>query len=249
MRILITGGSSQIGTAIAERNIRKGNQVVYTCSSEESLKETEEVYRARKIKAKGIVLKLDGSDGGFGGAFDGELAAGIDALILNAASAVKKLRVFHETDFGVVRDSVEQNILGNVRLIQAVLPSMVERKLGRIVFISSVTVCMGTGRYGVYNLTKGAIEALLLNLAVDYGQHNVLSNIVRPGTIKTERTKRFWSREKYVERIGAIIPQGRMGTPEQVAESLDPLLSETSYMNGSIVTVSGGFPFFRSEGL
>jgi 3-oxoacyl-[acyl-carrier protein] reductase len=144
-----------------------------------------------------------------------------------------------------IQSVLSQDVVGNLRLLQAVLPGMIERRFGRLVLISSMTVPMGSGRYGLYSLSKGALESLFLNLAVDYGSYNILSNIVRPGTIRTQRTKRFWSREKYVEKVNAFIPQGAMGTPAQVAEALDPLLSATSYMNGSVVAVSGGLPLVR----
>lgn len=49
--------------------------------------------------------------------------------------------------------------------------------------------------------------------------------------------------------MAQIIPQGRMGETDQVAEALDPLLSQTSFMTGSVLTVSGGLPLMRSEGL
>ena len=63
--------------------------------------------------------------------------------------------------------------MGNVWLLRRVLPSMVEARWGRIVFISSVSTVNGTGRYGAYVLCKSALEGLVRNLAVDYGEFNV----------------------------------------------------------------------------
>ena len=244
MRILITGGSSEIGQAIAKRFARPGNEIFYTASSPKTLEVCEKAYTEAKIPARGLVLRLDRTSEPSAEA-TALLEKGVDALILNAASAVRKLRPFHLTSARDLEDSIDQNVLGNARLIQAVLPGMVKRKFGRLVFISSVAVAMGAPRYGVYSLTKGALEALFLNLAVDYGPCDILSNVVRPGTIRTERTRRFWSKPGYVEKLSSIIPQGRMGLPAEVAEALDPLLSETSYINGSILHVSGGFPLVR----
>ena len=86
-------------------------------------------------------------------------------------------------------------------------------------------------------------------MAVDYSANNILSNIVRVGLIKTSRTEQFWKRPAYQEKMAQINPQGMMGEAAQVAEAMDPLLSKTSFMTGSVVTVSGGLPLMRSEGI
>ena len=79
-------------------------------------------------------------------------------------------------------------------------------------------VSSGTSRHGLYCMTKSAMEALFLNLAVDYGRHNVLANVLRPGIVRTERTKRFWRRPSYQEKANRMIPQGKLGEPAQIAE-------------------------------
>jgi 3-oxoacyl-[acyl-carrier protein] reductase len=126
---------------------------------------------------------------------------------------------------------------------------MVERKFGRVVFVSSLSVAQGTSRFPYYCAAKSALEGLFINLGVDYGEHNVFFNIVRPGIIATERTKRFWKRSHYLKTLEKVIPVMKLGQAPQVAEALDPLLSPTGYMNGSTITVSGGLPMLRSAGL
>jgi 3-oxoacyl-[acyl-carrier protein] reductase len=156
---------------------------------------------------------------------------------------------FHEIPLEVFDRYISSNIHGTLWLIHHLLPALIARNYGRLILISSVSTQTGTSLYSMYCTAKAALEGLFLNLAVDYGMYNILANIVRAGLFKTSRTKLFWQNSDYQEKMAKIIPQGTMGEPEQLAESLTPLLSPSSYMNGSIMTVSGGLPMIGPKGL
>lgn len=243
MKLLITGGSSDIAFETAKRRAAMGDEITITASSEESLAKTLAEYKAGDVNAKGLVYNLEAPAepaGGFG-SFDG--------LILNAASRTVKLRKFADWSEKDGTEYLRTNIDGNLWLLRHLIPGMCDRKFGRVIFISSLSAVQGTSRFGYYCAAKSALEGLFLNLAVDYGEDNVFFNIVRPGVIATDRTKRFWKRGHYLEKMKEIVPTGALGEPSQVAEVMDPLLSKTSYMNGSTVTVSGGLPLMRSAGV
>lgn len=247
MKVLITGGSSEIGLALAKARAAKGDEVWVTSSSSASLEETLAEYVKEKIKVQGVVFDLAKPDTSPGETQ--RLLEKIDALVLNAASRTVKLRRFTEWDEADGAAYLRANIDGNLWLLQRAIPGMVERKFGRLVFISSLTAMQGTSRFAYYCAAKAAVEGLFLNLAVDYAESGVFANIVRPGIIATERTKRFWKRSHYLERMTEIIPAGALGQPAQVAEAIEPLLSATGYMNGAIVPVGGGLPLLRSAGV
>jgi len=247
VRILITGGRSRVAQAIALDREARGDEICLTASSESSCRALRDSCVDRGIRASCAVFDL---------AKPAAVSPGLDAqlrqaegLILNAATAVETLDLFHRVPAGEVDAAVDADVKGNLSLLRAVLPGMAERGFGRIVFISSVSVAMGTSRYGRYCLTKAALEGLVLNLAVDYGHLNVLSNIVRLGVFRTGRTERFWSREKYARRAASLIPQGALGDVDALPEAIHPLLSARQYINGSVVTVAGGLPLLRSAGL
>ena len=247
MKLLITGGSSDISQALTKRRLKMGDQVIITASTDKSLKETLKVYQDAGLKVTGLVFDLADPSASKTD-LEALLEKGLDGVILNAASRVTQLRRFHENAEKQFDAYVSENILGNTWLLRQVLPSMIENKFGRLVFISSISAVTGMSKYGAYCLSKAAIEGLFFNLAVDYAESGILCNIVRPGIIKTSRTRRFWKNEEYVTRARRIIPQDALGEPDQVAEVLDPLLSKTSYMNGSVITVSGGLPLIRTHG-
>lgn len=248
MNLLITGGSSDIAQAIAKRRLGMGDNIIITCSSQESLDKTLEHYQQQKMNVKGFVYNFSNPE-------DCEpelqslLAEPIEGLILNAFIRVTQLRKLHALPYKAVRNYIDTNLHGNIWLIHRLLPTMLTQQFGRLLLISSLSAVTGTSRYGAYCATKAALEGLFLNLAVDYSANNILSNILRVGLIKTSRTEQFWKNPSYQEKMAQIIPQGTMGEPDQIAEAMDPLLSKTSFMTGSVLTVSGGLPLMRSEGL
>lgn len=246
MNILITGGSSEIAQAIAKKRISQGDQITITCSSEKSLADTLKIYHENNLPVKGIVYHFNHPEKS-ASCID-NIPKPIDAVILNAFTRVHKLLKLHELKYESVRDYIDSNLHGNIWLIHYLLSRMLENKFGRLIFLSSLASITGTSRYGAYCTAKAAMEGLFLNLAVEYSSCNILSNIIRIGIIKTQRNKRFWQRSSYQEKMSKIIPQGLIGEPAQVAEVIDPLLSPTSFVTGSVVTVSGGLPLLTSEG-
>jgi 3-oxoacyl-[acyl-carrier protein] reductase len=244
VRILITGGNSSIAQALAIDRLVRGDEVILTASSDASRETLLDTCSHRSISASCAVFDLrhpETCSTGFG-----ECLQTIDGLILNAATRVRVLDRFHELPGDEVDAAIDSDIKGNLFLLRRVLPGMAKRRFGRIVFVSSVSVVMGTARYGVYCLTKSALEGLMLNLAVDYGGCNVLSNVVRLGLFKTRRTERFWRREKYARAASLLVPQGTLGEVSALPEAIHPLLSATQYINGSVVTVSGGLPLLKT---
>lgn len=248
MNLLITGGSSDIAQAIAKRRIEMGDKIVITSSNEQSLNKTLELYQQKGMSVTGLIYDFAQPES-CAKDLESLLQEPLDGLILNAFTRVTQLRKLHALPFDAIRTYMDQNINGNIWLIQKIITSMLPNKMGRLVLISSLSSFTGTSRYPAYCAAKAALEGLFLNLAVDYSAKNILSNILRVGLIKTSRTEHFWKNQTYQEKVAKIIPQGTMGDPAQVAEVMDPLLSRSSFMTGSILTVSGGLPLMSSEGL
>jgi 3-oxoacyl-[acyl-carrier protein] reductase len=243
VKLLITGGNSLIAQSIARDRILRGDAVSLTASSENSLEALKTACSPDSIGMSCFIFNLLDPLRHLT-ALD-ENIADIDALILNAATRTETLDYFHALSEEEVSTSIDANIKGNVFLLRRVLPVMLQRGFGRIIFISSVSAGMGTSQYGPYCLHKAAIEGLMLNIAVDYAGHNILANIVRLGVFKTPRTEAFRERGRYTKRAAALIPQGELGEPDSLPEVIHPLLSRKQYINGSVITVSGGLPLVK----
>lgn len=248
MNLLVTGGGSDIGQAIVARRLALGDRVTITASSHDSLASAMAACDERERAVDGLVLDLRTPEASSADV-DRVLARGIDAVVLNAWTRRPPVRRLHEMTPRSVEADLRANVLGNCWLIQRALPGMLERGFGRIVLISSVSAVNGTSRYSTYVMGKAAMEGLMRNLAVDYGEHNILANTVRLGLFKTARTRRFWSAREYAERMSAVIPQGALGEPAAIGPVLDPLLCAEQYINGAVIDVSGGLPMFRLHGV
>jgi NAD(P)-dependent dehydrogenase (short-subunit alcohol dehydrogenase family) len=140
------------------------------------------------------------------------------------------------------------NLIGTANCCKAVLPSMVERRSGRIVNISSVTGPITAIAGGsAYAASKGAVSALTKALAVEMGPHGITVNAVLPGTVATPLLAEFF-REQGLDpddvyaKFDRAIPLRRIGKPEDIAGACLILASDyASYISGAELVVDGAF--------
>ena len=116
---------------------------------------------------------------------------------------------------------------------------------GYIVCLSSISGVAGQARQSTYGPAKFVATGLTKHLAVEWAKHGIRVNAVAPGTIDTERVKRFPEEPggpEYLEAIKAGHPMGRLGEPSEVAEAILFLASDkASFITGAILPVDGGF--------
>ncbi len=165
----------------------------------------------------------------------------IDVLILNAATYTPPRRRLHEMQLQKIIQTINADLIGNLTLLHYYLPMMIEKKFGRIIFISSISTITGTSRYPIYIACKAALEGVMKNIVVDYGNYGITANTIQLGLFKTERTKHYWENPLYENKVNEMIPSGRMGVPEDINPIVDAMI-RSSYLNGAVVTLSGGFP-------
>jgi NAD(P)-dependent dehydrogenase (short-subunit alcohol dehydrogenase family) len=246
MSTLVTGASSDIGFEIIKDRVKRGETVYYTCSNQESLEKVQEKLSSQNIKAAGCIYNFSDYEQGIKN-ITLLTKNNIKNIILNAATRNKSLKKIHELDDKEITESINQNIFGNLFLIKSILPSMMENEYGRIVLISSISVNCGTSRYAPYIMHKAALEQLIDNIAVDYGEHNILANTIRLGIFKTSRTKMFWKRSSYTDQMAEIIPTSKLGEPSQITHPLDSLLQVNQYINGTKIEISGALPKIKGK--
>ena len=102
-------------------------------------------------------------------------------------------------------------------LTQAVIPAMKEAGRGSIINMSSISWVIPSVGLPVYVTAKAAIAGLTRTLAHELGPHNIRVNCVMPGAIETERQKRLWYTEAYLEKVLSVQALKRMILPEEVA--------------------------------
>lgn len=182
--ILITGCSTGIGYATAEILGRSGHKVYATMRNPEGAPELQQAAEANKLpitilpldvlndasvqKAVNVVLEKEGA---------------IDVLINNAGIA--SWTAVEETPMDLFRSVMETNFFGTIRCIQAVLPSMRQRRKGTIINVSSVAGKVYSNFHGAYAASKAAVEALSESLAQEISPFNIQVAVVEPGVIET----------------------------------------------------------------
>ncbi len=248
MNILITGGRSDMAYEMVKRYSAIGHSCIVTASSDESVLDVTKLYLNIEPKVKVVRFLLERAEESQEVIQSLLEDSGIDVVILNAWNKVENLQLFHDCSNEEMETELD-NIKGNLWLLKQILPHMKDKNFGRVLFISSIAAINGASRYGMYCLGKAAMEGIIYNLAVDYGEYNIFSNILRPGIIKTERTKRFWEKDFYIAKVSRPIPAMRMGEATQVAKATLPFIDKDSYISGTSINVSGGLPLIRSKGL
>ena len=145
--------------------------------------------------------------------------------------------------------SYQVNLKGTVDFCQAVLPVMIDNGGGSIINNSSLSGLGATEHMAGYTATKFAVVGLTKALACEFGSEKIRVNSICPGTIWTQmgQAEAEWLREDgesledVKARMAADIPQGRCGSPEEVADTVVYLASDmASYVNGVAIPVAGG---------
>jgi len=114
------------------------------------------------------------------------------------------------------------------------------RNSGAIVNVASVGGIRPGLALGVYNISKAAVIMLTRQLARELGG-TVRVNAVAPGLIKTRFAEALWGNEAILERVVAVNPMGRIGTPDEIAGAVAFLVSDAaSYINGEVLVIDGG---------
>jgi glucose 1-dehydrogenase len=239
---LITGSSSGIGQAIAEKLARHGaNIVINYVGRSEGAEETLRLVEACGSRA--IVVQADVSkiadlqrliDGGW------EAFGSVDILVNNAGREKK-------ADFWDVTEEDYDHILGvNLKgpffLTQAFVRRLrAAKKTGRIINISSVHEDIAFPGFATYCASKGGMRMLMRNLAVELGPEGFTVNNVAPGAIATPMNKNLLEDKPKLNALLKNIPLGRLGSTDDVANLVAFLASdEAAYVNGATFTVDGG---------
>ena len=172
----------------------------------------------------------------------------LDVCVTNAGGPPPK--PFLETTDQDWRSAFHLNLLSAIVFARAVVPHMQSRKWGRIITISSITVKQPQPELVLSNAVRTGLMGLVRSLASDFGKDGILANNVAPGYIATDRVKELTARRalangQTLEQAQAKwideIPIGRLGKPEEIADTIVWLASErASFINGQTILVDGG---------
>lgn len=235
---VVTGAARGIGKAIALKLAQSGINVVVSDIMEDAAKETAKELEAFGVQALAVKSDVSNAD---------DVAAlikttmdtfgSLDYLVNNAGITRDNLSMrMSEADWDLVLDI---NLKGTFLCSQAASKVMMKQKFGRIVNIASISGILGTAGQANYASSKAGVMALTKTLARELGARNITVNAIAPGFIITEMTDKL-SEEVKAEYLKQI-PLRRGGTPEDIANSVEFLISPSAaYITGTTLNVSGG---------
>jgi glucose 1-dehydrogenase len=248
---LVTGASLGIGRATAVAMARAGARVAVNYRSHAD--QAEEVVQAiRDAGSRAIKVQADVADQQ---AVEQVVAQTVeefgklDIAVSNAAYSDRDL--FYQADMTGFRRTVDVTMWGAFYLLRAAAQQMIgQGDGGAIVMVSSPHAFIPAPRAMAYNMSKAAIEHMSKTAAIELAEHRVRVNVIQPGWTDTPGERKFAS-EETLQRAGAKIPLGRLGTPEEVAEGIlflsDP---RNEYMTGACLLIDGGIslPWWAARG-
>lgn len=232
---LVTGGARGIGRAIVEELAEEGCRAAFSYLTSE--KEAQAL--AKKTGAAAIRADLRKEEQ-VSALVSGAVSAlgHLDCAVMNAGVAYWGLtQDMSPADWDEV---ISVNLRGAFLTARAVIPHLLSRKSGSLLFVSSVWGVRGAACEAAYSSSKAGLIALTQALAAELGPSGIRVNAITPGVIHTDMLNGFSQAE--LDDLAGRCPLGRIGKPEEAAKAARFLLSdEASYITGQVLGVNGGF--------
>jgi 3-oxoacyl-[acyl-carrier protein] reductase len=232
---LVTGASGALGGAIARALHGQGASVALSGTRREALDQL-----AGELAERVHVLPCDLAD-----------KDAVEALVPSAEAAMQKLDIL-VANAGVNRDNlfvqlrdedwdkvIAVNLTATFRLARAAVKTMMRRRFGRIIGISSVVGFTGNPGQVNYTASKAGLVGMLKSVAAEYARRNVTANCIAPGIIASAMTEKL--NDKQRAAILSRVPMGRLGSAVEVGAAAVYLASdEAAYVTGQTLHVNGG---------
>lgn len=236
---VVTGASRGIGEATAKMLAKHGAKVAMLARDLDRLRVV-----ASSIEGDTLLIKADVTQ-------EGDVQAAVNTvlkkydrvdILVNNVGYINdptQFHMMHDEDWDAL---ININLISTLRMTRAVIPVMMDQKDGCIINISSVA---GIKAYriplSVYNAVKAGVIMFTKSIALEYAQYNIRCNCVCPGTIRSKFLEPYLEDTETREGLSKLQPLGRIGEPEDVANAILYLASDSArWVTGTMLIVDGG---------
>jgi 3-oxoacyl-[acyl-carrier protein] reductase len=235
--VLVTGGSRGIGQACVAWFLAAGDRVATTYRGDEPPKPPETGSEAadRFLPVRCDVTDPAQVEAAF--AAIEEQWGPVEVLVANAG--ITRDTLVLRMDEQAWQEVIETNLTGSFRVAKRAIAKMLRLHRGRIVFMSSMGAFVGLPGQANYAASKAGLVGMARALAREVASRSITVNVVAPGVVATDMLSELG--DDRVEQLRSMVPLGRAGGPEDVAEAVGYLASDgAGYVTGIVLPVDGG---------
>ncbi len=215
MKVFLTGGTGDIGSAIKECFKKNGYDVIAPSRAELNLEESDSIERYFQNNSNEFNIFVH--------------CAGYNNPML-----------IKDMEFSNIEKTAKINYLSFIQIMKYILPDMVKNKYGKVLAISSLYGSFARQGRLAYVTSKHALQGAVKTYACEYGKDNILFNSLSPGFVMTKMTRKNNS-DEVIKKLTATIPLERMAETAEIAETVLYLCSDkNSYITGQNIIIDGG---------
>jgi len=243
--VIVTGGATGIGFCVARSFLLQGARVLISGRREKPLREACASLDPVGHHTRWVAADIGREEDNIRLAEDALGWSGRIDVLVNNAAAMRVNKAPQETTAEEWRAVIDTNVTGSFLCCREAGKAMIRQRRGKIVNVASMSGFV-VNRYfhgGSYEVSKAAVIMLTRTLATEWAQYNINVNAVAPGYYDTEPNREFFrGQPELAEKVTGMIPLGRLGNLEQLAEVILMLASPAAdYMSGSTITIDGGY--------
>lgn len=230
MTAVIIGATGTTGSCLARRLVAKGKPVFLVGRDNERLQEL-----ASELNAGCAMADMSSSDS----LMEAVAGAGPVESFVNCIGSIL-LKPAHLTSDAEFREVVETNLFSAFATVKCA-GKLLRAKGGSVVLMSTAAAKLGIANHEAIAAAKAGIEGLARSAAATYAGANIRFNVVSPGLVKTNLTKRIWEVPAMASASAELHALGRLGEAEQIASMIDWLIDfENHWITGQVIGVDGG---------
>ncbi|THF83253.1 SDR family NAD(P)-dependent oxidoreductase [Cohnella fermenti] len=237
---LVSGASRGIGAAAAIALASRGAAVaVNYSSSEESAQAVVQLIRESGGKAEAVRADVRDPVNVLQAVAQTEAALGTIDILVNNANMAFVMKPLSEMTWEEFAQKLNDELKAAFNLTQAVLPSMLSKQWGRLIYISSNASDIALPYMAAHGSAKAALNAYAKYVALENAPHGITANIVSPGLVRTEASSH--TPESVLQQMAAMTPLRRIALPDDIAGAIAFLGSDDSrFLTGTCTYVNGG---------